>query len=234
VVRDCRDLVRQAVHQPWGPNLKEAQDQLAALKTAADIWNRYATEQDLSLDDFRSKTDDAAIGKPNEERVQKILRDWRAAFNTHKGKWTLQLISGKAKTAGYGTGRLFTIYVNGSDVANTGYHEWTKATSHVYTKDTEQSTLEFSWQPGQSIGLLLEGERSFWSVGTRENLIDCTSDKDKYGGPVAVWWLQLLPKIHDNGVALKFRIKDCPGPPPEVYQNSAINKAESAVEQLLK
>ena len=217
VVRDYRDLVRVAVHQPWGSKLTEAREQLAALRTAAEIWNRYATEQDLSWDDFKAKTDDAAVGKPNEERVQKIFREWQAAFNTHKGKWTLQLISGEAKTEDYGTGRLVTIYVNGSNVANTKYHEWMKATAHDYTQDENHGTLEFSWEPGQSIGLLLEGERSVVLGGARENLIDVTSDTDKYGGPVAVWWLQLLPRIHANGVVLEWRIKDCPGPPPDVY-----------------
>lgn len=195
---------------PWDESLRQSADQaLDALKVASWTWWIYASKTGDSWDVFRGNLEAAAKGQANPQ-VEKVLNAWMSAFNL-SNTWNLRL-SQATGGAGNGRWRQVSIYIDptwSKDPDKYDWREWATETSHDY----RLATLKPNWKRGQSIQVLLEGERSYLT-GTRPNFIDET-----FTGPVALWSLHQAGVIASKDFSLLIDVEDCPGPPRSLIQS---------------
>ena len=203
--------IQSYLESPWEvERLKAAEQMLKAYAKAVGIWKTFAESRefnDLSWTDFCAKIDKQAEDDGNPD-VKRILKNWQAKFE-RRARWKVQIVRGEMAPGWY-RGRVITIYVNDNEVASQPYHEWDKDTEHVYPTGETAVEMEFGWKPGQTILVLLEGERSTILGGARPNLIEHSFD-----GPVALWRLMRAGAIESEATKgkLTFEVIDCPGPP---------------------
>ena len=194
---------------PWDESLRLSADQaLDALRVSSWTWWTYASKTSDSWDVFRSNLEAAAKAQSNPQ-VEKVLNAWMSAFNL-SSTWNLRL--GQAKgAAGNGRWRQVSIYIDPTltkDPEKFDWREWTAETSHDY----RLTTLSPTWKRGQTVQILLEGERSYLT-GTRPNFLDQT-----FAGPVALWSLDQAGVIEAKNFSLAIDVEDCPGPPKSLIQ----------------
>jgi len=224
-------LVDQAL-EPWNRDkVEQANIELKALNEARKIWKQLADIDELSWSDFKSATETAAGGipdKPLREEVVRILSVWMTALET-RSQWTVAL--GQAEMeSGYGTWRLLTIYI--PDRSNKDdWREWKSETAHDYFGEGPTIT----WRLGESIRLLLEGEKNY--LGYRPDLI-YAPQFTQFKGPVALWRMHNAGEISQKGTAgttrfLKCSVKGWPGPPADRDLNPMIRELQSTVEEVL-
>ena len=192
---------------PWDESLQQSVDRTSeALRNASRIWWDYAsTSKSESWDVFRSNLETEAKAQSN-PIVEKVLNAWMTEFN-RRGTWTLRL--GKATgAAGNGRWRLISMYLDGK-WHKEDWREWSADISHDY----RSADVPIAWRRGQSVEVLVEGERSYLT-GTRPNFLDQT-----FGGPVALWSLHQAGVIGTKDFSLAIDVDDCPGPPRSIIQS---------------
>ncbi len=192
---------------PWDESLQQSVDRTSeALRNASRIWWDYAsTSKSESWDVFRSNLETEAKAQSN-PIVEKVLNAWMTEFN-RRGTWTLRL--GKATgAAGNGRWRLISMYLDGK-WHKEDWREWSADISHDYLS----ADVPIAWRRGQSVEVLVEGERSYLT-GTRPNFLDQT-----FGGPVALWSLHQAGVIGTKDFSLAIDVDDCPGPPRSIIQS---------------
>ena len=190
---------------PWDESLRQSADQaLDALRISSWTWWTYASKTSDSWDVFRSNLEAAAKAQSNPQ-VEKVLNAWMSAFNL-SSTWNLRL--GQAKgAAGNGRWRLMSVYIDGT-WHKEDWREWSTEIAHDYRLDR----LPIAWRRGQSVEVLVEGERSYLT-GTRPNFLDQT-----FTGPVALWSLCQAGVIETKDFSLEIDVEDCPGPPRSLIQ----------------
>jgi hypothetical protein len=220
---ELKRLHDSATFEPWEDWLDRAKVRLESLRAAAAVWSNCATSE---------ADPDLVIRNEPDETVQKVLKGWYKAAQTG-GPWTLQLVRGyAARGANLGTTRVVTLAAAQHASAGTATHNWSPVaaedqeheTNHDYLKDDAHGRLSFDWRPGESIELIVEGERGLFNRGVllaRPNLIDRLFD-----GPLAIWSLDQPGRVvsDDGNVALQFRIENCPGPPRDWNAEAAAGK----------
>lgn len=202
---DLKELSRPAIEAPWDPaKLSSAENRLKALRTAAEKWDKWATDSK-----FKNHTAAEIMDLIELETGPdaSILKKWLGDVKASK-QWQLRLIRGVAPE-GFGTYR--RIAVKGTTLATGSFHNWDADTGHDYTKTPDDDRLvTFDWTMGEPIAVGMEGSRNLWIGGYRNYLLYDNSTT----GPLAIWWLHSYGKSSDDaGFVLEYEVPNCPGPP---------------------
>ena len=192
-----KELFQAAAQEPWNnQKWNRATQHLGNLREAARYWEQWARDDDRRFDSL-----EVLIGGKSLE-VEKLLLQWRASVAERK-TWTLRLLRGQAK-AGKGTWRRVSVWGDPKGWVTGKWHEWNSPTSSTYTEDSD---VQFDWEPGDKIYFVLQAYGRTYN----SNLID-----DEVGGPLAIWlwqwWRYAADPTGENRVDVE--IVDCPGPPP--------------------
>lgn len=201
-----QELLKHAVKQPWDDsddqgNVKSAGARIKVLNDAYKKWLAWAADEKMTREELERQI----LLVPNEDERKAILQ-WRDDMMT-SANVTMELDSGKSDD--WGTTQR-NVYVYGSQKSQSGWHQWTANTSHTYPSTGKApDTVDFQWQPGEPLRIVLEAGRAWNRGGTyHPNLID-----QQFNGPLAVWQANRIGQIQSGIRRLKFEIKNCPGPP---------------------
>jgi hypothetical protein len=214
--------VEQVLLEPWNRDAsKLAEARHAGLETAARLWMTWADPtSNMTWEGIRTQIDGKA-GLSDETRG--VLKGWYAAMEEQAARgWKLVLQRGEAKE-GYGVDRIVRVYVDGKEQGDGYAHAWDSPTAHEYDRNAQGPSLAFNWRPGQTLGLSLEQNGTFYDT----NLVT-VHYRDPFSGPVAVWTADRAGATRSKLGKLEFEIRaiiaggkrtPIPGPPDTVLRS---------------
>lgn len=195
------NLLDQYAQAPWGKiKAKNVRDRIAALNSAKAKWKSWA-ENSYSWDEVNRRHNLTTA-----QLEKEILADWLLALSSNTS-WKIRLIHGEAAAdGGWDSDRIFRIYVDDSQQGPAYKHTWKSVTKHKYDPSKTANTWSFNWKPDQTIRMCLENDAYAWNTNMIYN--------PPFDGALALWKAYHQGEIRDGKSVLKFKIIDCPGPPP--------------------